>query len=155
MTKEKLGALIMSCEQQLYITAKTILWNDADIEDAVQEAVVKAFTNIHTLKKDRYAKTWLVRILINSCYDRLREGSRILPLEETIIADPVPDYSDLYHALALLSDDLKTPVILHYLDGFSIREAAEIMEISEGAVKKRLSRARGKLKEALTTEERP
>ena len=57
LTKEELGQLILSSERQLYATAKTILADDQDCADAIQESIVKAFTKIHTLKKDRYAKT--------------------------------------------------------------------------------------------------
>ena len=51
LTKEELGQLILSSEQQLYATAKTILKNDQDCADAIQESIVKAFSKIHTLKK--------------------------------------------------------------------------------------------------------
>ena len=64
MTKEALGELILSSERQLYATARTILSDDQDCADAIQESIVKAFSKIDTLKKDRYAKTWLMRILI-------------------------------------------------------------------------------------------
>lgn len=56
LTKEELGQLILSSERQLYATAKTILADDQDCADAIQESIVKAFTKIHTLKKDRYSK---------------------------------------------------------------------------------------------------
>ena len=69
MTKEALGELILSSERQLYATAKTILSDDQDCADAIQESIVKAFSKIDTLKKDRYAKTWLMRILFNECYN--------------------------------------------------------------------------------------
>ena len=51
MTREELGQLILSSEQQLYATAKTILHNDQDCADAIQESIVKAFSKVHTLKK--------------------------------------------------------------------------------------------------------
>ena len=50
LTKEELGQLILSSERQLYATAKTILADDQDCADAIQESIVKAFTKIHTLK---------------------------------------------------------------------------------------------------------
>lgn len=51
MTKEALGELILSSERQLYATAKTILSDDQDCADAIQESIVKAFSKIDTLKK--------------------------------------------------------------------------------------------------------
>ena len=57
MTKEELGTLILNSERQLYSTAKTILINDQDCADAIQETIVKAFSKIGTLRNDKYAKS--------------------------------------------------------------------------------------------------
>lgn len=158
MTKEQLGALILSSERQLYATAKTILMNDQDCADAIQETIVKAFSKIQTLRNDKYAKTWLIRILINECYTFLRKSSRLVSLEEMnekaeIEADKKTDYSDLYRAVNSLKEELRLPVILYYIEDFSVKEIAQILEITEGAVQKRLARARGKLKRDLQESE--
>ena len=78
MTKEQLGSLILDSERQLYSTAKTILFSDYDCADAIQETIVKAFSNVGTLKNDNYARTWLIRILINECWltDRNRNQKK-------------------------------------------------------------------------------
>ena len=68
MTKETLGQLIIDSEETMYHIAKSLLYNDADCADAIQEAIVKAFAKLHTLKDDSYAKTWLIRIVMNECY---------------------------------------------------------------------------------------
>ena len=81
MTKEQLGSLILNSERQLYSTAKTILFSDHDCADAIQETIVKAFSNVGTLKNDNYARTWLIRILINECYSLVRKSSKFIPLE--------------------------------------------------------------------------
>ena len=81
MTKEQLGSLILDSERQLYSTAKTILFSDYDCADAIQETIVKAFSNVGTLKNDNYARTWLIRILINECYSLVRKSSNFIPLE--------------------------------------------------------------------------
>lgn len=158
MTKEQLGALILSSERQLYATAKTILMNDQDCADAIQETIVKAFSKIQTLRNDKFAKTWLIRILINECYTFLRKSSRLVSLEEMnekaeIEADKKTDYSDLYRAVNSLKEELRLPVVLYYIEDFSIKEIAQILEITEGAVQKRLARARGKLKRDLQESE--
>ncbi len=57
----------------MYHVAKTLLYRDADCADAIQETIVKAFSKLHTLKSDAYAKTWLTRILINECYTVIRK----------------------------------------------------------------------------------
>lgn len=63
------------------------------------------------------------------------------------------DYSDLYRAVNSLKEELRMPVILYYIEDFNIKEIAQILEITEGAVQKRLARARGKLKRNLQESE--
>ena len=160
MTKENLGRLILESERQMYLTAKTILRNDQDCGDAIQEAIVKAFQKIDTLRQDKYAKTWLMRILINECYSLLRRESRYVSMEEMRElsigeAEEKKDYSDLYSAVRSLKEELRIPVVLYYGEDFSIREIAQILEITEGAVQKRLFRARMQLRDRLTQMEVP
>ena len=160
MTKENLGRLILESERQMYLTAKTILHNDQDCGDAIQEAIVKAFQKIDTLRQEKYAKTWLMRILINECYSLLRRESRYVSMEEikefsSGEAEEKRDYNDLYSAVNSLKEELRIPVILYYGEDFSIREIAQILEITEGAVQKRLFRARMQLRDRLTQMEVP
>ena len=65
----------------MYVTARSILSEDEDCADAIQETIVKAFSKINSLKQDAYAKTWLIRILINECYNVLRQKSRQIPMD--------------------------------------------------------------------------
>lgn len=158
MTKEQLGQLILSSERQMYATAKTILVNDQDCADAIQETIVKAFSKYHTLKKERYAKTWLMRILINECYNICRNESRKLSIDEmnlelAVLKEEKRDYSGLYEAVNSLKEELRIPVVLYYMEDFSVREIARILEISEGAVQKRLARARKNLEVTVNLEE--
>ena len=154
MTKEQLGNLILDSERQLYFTAKTILFCDQDCADVIQETIVKAFSKIDTLKNDKYARTWLIRILLNECYNLVRRSSKFISLENLedspkMNAEETKDYSELYAAVNSLKEELRLPVILYYIEDFSVREIAQILEISEGAVQKRLARARGKLRQEL------
>ena len=140
MTKEQLGSLILDSERQLYSTAKTILFSDYDCADAIQETIVKAFSN--------------VRILINECYSLVRKSSKFIPLENLADrqepeSEKTKNYSELYTAVNSLKEELRLPVILYYIEDFSVKEIAQILEISEGAVQKRLARARGKLRQEL------
>lgn len=171
MTKEKLGELILKSERQFYSTAKSILCDDQDCADAISETIVKAFSKLHTLRADRYAKTWLIRILLNECYSILRKQSKQVSVEniqeylensvdKMIQADLVEnrmqmdsDYEELYQALSALKDELRLPMILYYIDEYSIKEIAQILEISEGAVQKRLARAREKMRRTLQSRE--
>lgn len=156
MTKEELGALIIDSERHMYVTARAILSDDEDCADAIQETIVRAFSKINSLKQDAYAKTWLIRILINECYNVLRQKSRQIPMDlesemaAKAAAEP-QDYSDLYRAVSQLQEELKLPVVLYYGENFSVREIAQVLEISEGAVQKRLARARQKLRRLLET----
>ena len=76
MNKKELGALIIDGTDDFYRVAKSILKEDADCQDAVQEAVSKAFAKIDTLREKKYAKTWFIRILLNECYRMLRQRKR-------------------------------------------------------------------------------
>lgn len=159
MTKEELGSLILASERQMYATAKTILNNDMDCADAIQEAILKAFSSIHQLRQDKYAKTWLIRILINECHLLIRKKGNAISYDEYMetnedAAAEVKDYSTLYTALNHLHEELRLPVTLYYVEELSVREIAAILEISEGAVQKRLMRAREKMRnEMLNMEE--
>lgn len=149
MKKEQLGEIIIASEDMLYRMAKTILQSDADCADAIQEAIVKAFSNLHTLRQDSYVKTWLIRILINECYAIQRREKRVLSFG--VYADQMTnasttDYTDLYEAIRTLPPKSRICITLYYLEGYSTKETAKLLGITEGAVKKRLARARAKLR---------
>ena len=152
MKKETLGELILSSQETLYRVAKTLLQNDADCADAISEAIVKAFAGLHTLRTDRYAKTWLIRIVINECRNIQRRRQWTVPLEELpseTQALEQADYSPLYEALCRLDEQTRLTTVLHYLEGYSVRETAELMNVTENIVKKRLMKARQQLREEL------
>lgn len=158
LKKEQLGELILASESQLYATAMAILENDVDCADAIEETIVKAFSKIDSLRNDRYAKTWLMRILINECHNIGRQKSReeLLEDDEAIAleqTDETRNYSELYRAVNELKEDLKMPVILYYMEDYSIKEIAQILETTEGTIQKRLARARHKLKLEINLEE--
>ena len=139
----------------MYRIAKTLLYNDADCADAIQESIVKAFSNLHTLKNDRYAKTLIVRILMNECYAIMRKEKRWVSLDsipETEVWES-EDYSDLYRAVSNLPEDMRIAIVLYYAEGFSIKEIARIEDTTESAIKNRLFKARNKLREQLVSKE--
>ncbi len=152
MKKEQLGQMIIQSEDTLYHVAKSLLASDADCADAIQEAIVKAFAGLHRLQKDAYAKTWLIRILMNECYAIMRREKRVVSLEDyqqEEAAAETEDYSDLYEALRQLPEESRICVTLYYLEGYSVRETAKLLDITESAVKNRLARARAKLRAEL------
>lgn len=94
---------------------------------------------------------------MNECYNILRDRGKQTVLEEAhlefVQTKEQPDYSELYQAVNMLKDELRIPVILYYMEDFNVKEIAQILEISEGAVQKRLARARGKLKRTVKLQE--
>lgn len=152
MNKEQLGSLILTSQETMYHIAKTMLYDDADCADAIQESIVKAFSGIHTLRNDRYAKTWLIRILINECYALLRRKKSLIPtegIEAEQSALKSEDYSDLYEALCRLPEEMRLTVTLYYMEGYRVKEIALIQKTTESAVKNRLLRARKRLRREL------
>ena len=152
MKKEQLGELIIASEETLYRVAKSLLYNDADCADAIQEAIVKAFSKLHTLKEDTYAKTWLVKIVMNECYAIMRKEKRIISLDDYQMEEQAAeqeDYAELYEAIFKLPEPVKLCVTLYYLEGYSVKEVAQILDVTESAVKNRLLKARAVLKESL------
>lgn len=155
MTKETLGQLIIGSEETMYRIAKSLLYNDADCADAIQEAIVKAFAKLHTLKDDSYAKTWLIRIVMNECYAIMRKEKKIISLQDYQMNEQETeskDYSDLYEAIFHLPEQIKLCVTLYYMEGYSVREIAGILGVTESTIKNRLSRARARLKNELEQE---
>ena len=158
MTKEQLGNVILESQHQMYATAKAILKDDHDCADAIQETIVKAFAKLDTLRKDRFVKTWLMRILMNDCYNICRRSEKVLPIDQYMEQIETPqkereNYGELYEAVQELREELRIPVVLYYVEDLSCQEIAEMLDISEGAVQKRLARAREKLKNRLEDKE--
>ena len=82
MNKEEFIQEVRSAEETLYRVALSILRNEPDAADAVQEALLRAYENLHTLRKKQYFKTWLVRILMNECYKIQKRQKRLVSYEE-------------------------------------------------------------------------
>lgn len=171
MTKEQFAQLVLDSTDSLYRVSKGILRNDSDCEDAVWEAIGIGFAQLHTLRQEEYAKTWLIRILIHECYRMLKERKRRADLPDDSMdqinyqasgqadlsqneiqrqSNMVPGkYSDLYEAITGLEEKYRVPIILFYVEGYSIREIAGILQTTEGTVKSWLSRGRSCLRKRL------
>ena len=78
MDKEAFASVVLSATDSLYRISKSILKNDTDCEDAVQEAIATGFSKLNTLRQETYAKTWLTRILIHECYSLLKSEKKLL-----------------------------------------------------------------------------
>ncbi|WP_040329294.1 RNA polymerase sigma factor [Clostridium ihumii] len=149
MNKETFKEKVLETESTLYNVSKSILSNDKDCEDAVQEAILKAYNKLKTLKEEEYFKTWLIRILINECYSLKRKELKTLSYEECfdIASDNNKDeYSELYFAIQKLPERIRITIVLYYVEGYSIKEIKKILKIPEGTVKSRLAKGRKLLK---------
>lgn len=153
MDKETFTTQVRAAELTLYRTAKSILHSDADCEDAVQSAILIAFSKLDTLRKIEYFKTWLVRILIHEAYRIARSNKRTVPLEDTYIAaESAAENSDLTYAIDALPTKLRVAVVLHYIEGYTVAEVAQLCHVPQGTVKSRLARGRKALKSMLEEE---
>ena len=138
----------------LFRVAFAILRNRTDCEDAAQNAVLKAYRNLDSLKQRSYFKTWLIQILKNECFDMLKRRRPTVDVfeQELSYEMAVPDM-DLNRAFDQLSPDERLTIALYYYEGYDTREISKITEVSEGTVRSRLSRGRASLRMMLQEKE--
>lgn len=129
MTKDAFIREVRNAETMLYHISKSILKNDADCGDAVQETLLKVYEKLPMLKEEKFFRTWITRILINECKGILRKQKKVVPYEDYMDNERLSEESR-YHHLYMA-----------------------IMELPEGTIKSRLSRARDFLKVQLSDEE--
>jgi RNA polymerase sigma-70 factor (ECF subfamily) len=162
------GHILSSGLRPLYRGAYRVLGNVADAEDAVQDALLAAYTHLDQFKGQSKMSTWLATIVQNSARMQLRSRLRHvhIPLDEPIrgveedsfsqrLADRRPDPEEEYRNIELgrrlvvfqaqLTPALRKTFQLRDIDGLSIREAARILRVPHGTVKARSARARRKI----------
>lgn len=154
LDRERFVAQVTELQETLYRTARSILRNEQDAQDAVQEAVTQAFARLHTLRNPAKFKPWLLRILVNTCYDACRRRRSTVYLEavEETLAAPQSDCEErmsLWSAVMRLPEEQKAVVTLFYYEDLPIRAISEVLGVTQGTVKTRLSRARGRLRQML------
>lgn len=148
---------IRDMKQTMFRVAFSILRNISDSEDAAQNATIQAYRRLHQLNDRKYFRAWMTRILKNECYAILRKRKPLLDIG----AQPEPAYEmevpdiDLAIAFDRLSPDSRIAITLYYYEGYTISEIASILDIPEGTIKSRLSRARNRLREMLEDKEVP
>jgi RNA polymerase sigma-70 factor (ECF subfamily) len=169
---EAFADLLKPYERMIYVSALSILGNEADAEEATQEAILKAFRALPHFRKESKFSTWLVQIVINESKMKLRKDRRRLydSLDEGTQNDDgdyIPrDFADwreipsealenrelrqaLTTALATLPAKYRSVIVLRDVQQLNIRETADMLGISEANVKTRLSRARLQMRDAL------
>jgi len=149
MTKENYVREVQRCQGSMYRVALTILRNDDDVRDALQEAALKAWEKRHTLREEAYFGTWMTRIVINVCHQMHRKRKREVLMDELPEA-PQP-FSGLTLRLVLetLPEQLRLPLVLKCVEGMSDEEVAGILHLTQSAVRSRIHRARVQLRKEL------
>ena len=150
MNREEFTARVQAMTDRLYRVSYGQLREEQDRRDAVQETLFKAWANLHRLRSEAYFETWIIRILLNECHNLQRRAQRTAPLEAP--PSPEPDFdgnAEIRDAVRALPEKLRTAVILHYMEGYRVREVARILRVPEETVKSRLRRARAALRQSL------
>jgi RNA polymerase sigma-70 factor (ECF subfamily) len=167
--------LMRRYNQMLYRTARSILKDDAEAEDAVQEGYLLAFRAIGGFRGEAKLSTWLVRIVANEAIGRLRKRGRdaeVIPFAGEAVAEDIPEHSMshptpeqpdqsarraqtrrlLEAKIDELPDAFRTVFVLRAVEEFSVEEAAAALGIPEATVRTRFFRARALLRESLSRE---
>ncbi len=163
------NTLVLHYQDAVYNVAYRIMGEPAAADDATQEAFISAYKAIRRFRGGSF-KSWLMRIVTNACYDELRrrkrrpqssldqivethESSPLLASDDGPSPEEFQQQSELVAAIQRCLDDLpdeqRTTAVLRDVEGYDYREISDIMSISLGTVKSRLSRARTKLRECL------
>src|SRR2546430_13187428 len=154
--------LVKKYDRKLLRIAQSVTHNREDSQDAVQEAFLKAYQNLAEFRADSQFSTWLIRITLNQSLMKLRKqrAARVVSLDEDFQADGdilpmevtdwAPNPEQLYRTTELrnilsktlkeLSPILQTVFVLRDIEGLSIDETAEVLNLSHAAVKARLWR---------------
>ena len=140
--------------QRLYRIGMSVLNDDAETEDAMQAAYMKAYEHLATFKQLSSFATWLTRIMINECLGRQKSRRRSPvdaakpPDNKISLSTPMQDLMNkelstmLETAIAGLPEQYRTVFILREIEELSIRETGQVLDITEANVKVRLNRAK-------------
>lgn len=144
--------------------ARNLLGHESDAEDAVQETFLKVYRGAASFRGTAALSTWIYRILVNTCYDVLRRRKRraedaLEPSKEGTggagvpsAAAPAGDHSlriAIEQSLTKLAPRQRTVFLLAAVEGFSHREIAQVLDVSEGASRTLLFEAKRRLQELL------
>lgn len=138
-------------EQVAFRVAYVLTGSAAEAEDAVQEALVKAWRALGRFRDGEPLRPWLLRIVANEARNRRRAGGRRLRLAARVAAEPASQPADaegLLEALNALPHDAQAVLACRYLLGLSEEETAAALGVRRGTVKSRTSRALDRLREA-------
>jgi RNA polymerase sigma-70 factor (ECF subfamily) len=154
------AVLVARHQDRMWSIALRIMRNPEDAADALQDAYIAAFRRAGTFRGESQVTTWLHRVVVNACLDRLRtmRSRETEPLPEnldrwsrigrTLIKDPVEikeQRSVVASALGALNADQRAALVLVDMEGYSVEEAAQILGCAPGTIKSRCARGRARL----------
>lgn len=134
--------------KMLFKLCFSILCSTADAEDAVADTFIKYITKAPGFNDEEHRKAWLLRVASNICKNmyRFRKRNGCVNIDEIYgLAAEEKDF-DVLEQVMKLPEKYKTVIHLHYIEGYKIKELAEILNISETAAKKRLQYGRNMLR---------
>ena len=142
--------------RQLYRLAMITSRNPDDAADALQDALLSAHRTAASFRHDAAVSSWLYRIVVNACLDRLRRNRSHLIVELDEQSHAVGDHTPrvdtaimVERALMRLPVEQRAAVVAVDMQGYSVAETARMLGVAQGTVKSRCARARAKLAEAL------
>ena len=141
---------VLKYSNMLYKICIVMLCNEQDAQDAVQDTFCRYLEKRPEFKGPEHEKAWLIRVATNICRDMLRFQARHpkIAIDDLSHRLAAPEQTETFIELLELPPKLKIVIYLHNVDGYSVKEIAGILKISESAVKKRLQRGRMSLRTA-------
>ena len=126
----------------LYRIGISFTQNRSDAEDAVQETLYKYMTKAPAFTNDEHEKRWLIRVMVNECRNITRRRFRFIPLATIDIPSVSNESRHVMEILRTIPYKYREALLLHYSEGYRLNEIAEMLGISEAAVKMRVYRGR-------------
>jgi len=157
---EAFGQLFLRHRDRLWAVAIRTLSDTEEAADALQDAMISAFRRAESFRGDSAVTTWLHRIVVNACLDRMRrkaarppaDGADERVLDHLTAGNAAPDPSsasdtslDVMSALRTLPPDQQAALVLVDMLGYPVADAAEVLGIAPGTVKSRCARGRARL----------
>ncbi len=134
-----LEKLVMNWQARIYYFALRYLGNEEDAKDVTQEVFFSVFRNLHQLRNSEAFPSWIYKITLNCIRQHVRRFPKQLQLNQEIVGESEPKGEGLVEkALAYLSPQHREVILLKEVEGFSIKEIAEMLGVPEGTVKSRL-----------------
>ncbi|MBQ2699954.1 MAG: sigma-70 family RNA polymerase sigma factor [Clostridia bacterium] len=153
MTKESYIQQVAAHKEKMYRVSFTILQNDQDVQDALQEAALKAWEKQHTLRNDQYFATWMTRIVINESYQIRRRQKRLIYMEQLPDTPATPEGVTLRLLLETLPEKLRLPFMMKYSEGMRAEDIAYALHITRSAVNGRINRAKALMRKELNMDD--